>query len=113
MAVGRREDFGKPPATLGLPVASIDLSIPEPAPETAKADAASLAEGKQLLEKVQRAVGGAEKLAAVKDLVEVTDFQLDAAAGGLKVAQTNRWIAPENFRQESQLPTGKIAAFLA
>jgi zinc protease len=47
VAVGNPQEFGKPLATLGLPVASIDLTIPEPggAPKPASADPASMARG--------------------------------------------------------------------
>src|SRR5712692_3236082 len=73
VTVGNPQEFGKPLATLGLPVASIDLTIPEPVDakkpdEASKADAASLARGKKLLERIQQAVGGADKLAAVQDV---------------------------------------------
>ena len=47
---------------------AIDLTIPEPKQEAAKADPASLQKGKELLQRVQQALGGADKLAAVKDL---------------------------------------------
>ena len=94
-----------------MPVTSIDLTIPEAKPEAAKSDAASLQKGAELLRKVQHAVGGAEKLAAVKDVVEQTDFQVDPAAGGMRVQQTNRWMAPLHFRQESRFPAGTVAAY--
>src|SRR5579864_3653690 len=85
VTVGNPQEFGKPLATLGLPVASIDLTIPEPGgaakPEAvangeaakvdpASTDPASLARGKQLLARLQQAVGGAEQLAAVQDVTE-------------------------------------------
>lgn len=111
VAVGNPEEFGQPLATLGLPVTSIDLTIPEPKAETAKADAGSLERGKKLLERVQEAVGGADKLAAVEDFVETVELQVAAMAGGMKVKQTNMWVAPGHFRQESQLPFGKIVVY--
>ena len=37
--------------------------------------------------------------------------QIDASGGGMKVTQTNRWIAPTFFRQDSLLPSGNIAAY--
>jgi len=99
-----------------VPVASIDLTIPEPKTEAAKAgegktDAASLERGKKLLERVQQAAGGADKLAAVQDFAETVDLQVSAMAGGMKVKQTNLWVAPDHFRQESQLPFGKIVVY--
>ncbi|MGH9720714.1 MAG: M16 family metallopeptidase, partial [Bryobacteraceae bacterium] len=111
VAVGNPKDFGKPLSTLGRPVSDIDLSIPEPKKEVAKADAASLARGKQLLAKVQDAVGGAAKLAAIKDTMQVAEVQLDASMGGTKIKQVNRWAQPGIFRQEVELPFGKVTSF--
>ncbi|HWB87541.1 MAG TPA: insulinase family protein [Bryobacteraceae bacterium] len=111
VAVGNPEQFGQKLETLGSPVKPIDLTIPEPKATTAKADPASMAKGKRLLARVQQAVGGADKLAAVKDYTESADFQLDAGAGGMHVKETDRWIAPTRFRQETELPTGKLIAY--
>jgi predicted Zn-dependent peptidase len=110
VAVGNPKAFDKPLDTLGK-VTPIDLTIPEPKQEAVKVDAESLAKGKQLLQKVQQAVGGGDKLAAVKDLVEVAEMQLDASVGGIKMKQTNRWLAPGLFRQEAEGPFGKLASF--
>lgn len=111
VTVGNPKQFGQPLATLGLPVASIDLTIPEPKKAAAKADAAGLERGKQLLARVQAAIGGADKIAAVQDFSESVDLQVSAMAGGMKVKQMNFWVAPDHFRQESQLPFGKIVVY--
>jgi zinc protease len=121
VAVGNPQEYGKPLATLGLPVASIDLTIPEPggAPkqdagskaEAAKADPASIGRGKKLLARVQQAVGGADQLAAVQDVTETVDLSMAAMPAGMKVKQTNIWVAPDHFRQESQLPFGKVVVY--
>ena len=111
VSVGNPKEFGEPLATLGLPVTSIDLTIPEPKPEAAKADTASLERGKQLLARAQQAVGGADKLAAVHDATQTVDLQIVQMGGGMKVQQTNLWVSPNFFRQESQLPFGKIVVY--
>ncbi len=120
VAVGNPQEFGKPLATLGLPVASIDLTIPEPggAPkadagpkETGKADEASLERGKKLLGRMQETVGGADKLAAVQDVTQTVDLSMTTMPAGMKVKQTNIWAAPDHFRQESQLPFGKVVVY--
>jgi len=103
--------FGQPLAALGAPVYKIDLTIPEARLEAAETSEASLAQGKQLLLRAQQAAGGAERLAAVKDFTEVADFQIEASGGGMKVTQTNRWIAPTFFRQDSLLPSGNVSAY--
>jgi zinc protease len=121
VAVGNPQEFGKPLATLGLPVTSIDLTIPEPggAPKTdagskansASADPASIDRGKKLLARVQQAVGGAEQLAAVQDVTETVALSMAQMPTGVKVQQTNIWLAPDHFRQESQLPFGKVIVY--
>ncbi|HWB95770.1 MAG TPA: insulinase family protein, partial [Bryobacteraceae bacterium] len=112
VAVGKPDEFGKPLTALGLPVKTLDLTIPEPkTAAAAPADSQSLGRGKELLARVQRSVGGAEKLAAVKDVREEVDFQIAPAAGGMKIKQVNQWLSSGEFRQDSEMPMGKISAY--
>ena len=115
VAVGNPQEFGTPLATLGLPVTSIDLTIPEPAgapkAEAPKADAASVDRGRKLLATVQQAVGGAAKLAAIQDVTETLELSMTAMPAGMKMKQTNLWAAPDTFRQESQLPFGRMVVY--
>ncbi len=110
VVVGNPKEFGKALTTLGK-VTPIDLTIPEPRQASTVADAASLARGSQLLKRAQQAAGGVEKLAAVKDTVQSVDMAMTAEAGGLKMKQRNRWLAPSYFRQEQDLPFGKVVAY--
>ncbi|MFN7938236.1 MAG: pitrilysin family protein [Bryobacteraceae bacterium] len=111
VVVGKSADFGTPLSSLNMPVTKIDLTIPEPKTATAKADAASLQKGKQLLQKLQAAVGGADKLTAVKDYTHVAQVKVLAMqGGGLQVTQTTKIIAPM-IRFEQQLPFGKIVIY--
>ncbi|MCC6860542.1 MAG: insulinase family protein [Bryobacterales bacterium] len=109
VAVGNPKDFGQPLSSLGLPVNKLDLTIPEPRQESAQADTASLERGRQLLQRVQQALGGAERLAGIRDLTTVSELTM--ARGGMKARNTNRWVAPEHLRQDSQLPFGKMAVY--
>jgi zinc protease len=108
--VGNPKDLGKPLTTLGK-VNELDLTIPEPKQEVAKSDAASLTRGKQLLQKAQLAMGGAEKLAAVKDATHTLELALEPAAGGFKVKQVSMYLAPGQLRQEQELPFGKVIVY--
>src|SRR6185503_7963585 len=91
---------------------SIDLTIPEPKAEpAAKADQPALERGKQLLARVQQALGGAEKLGDIRDVTETVNLHMAAMPGGMKVKQVNSWVAPNHFRQENQLPFGKIIVY--
>jgi predicted Zn-dependent peptidase len=109
--VGDPAMFGQPLEALGGLVNKLDLTIPQPKPEVIKGGEASLARGRQILLRAQQAAGGADKLAAVKDYTEVEELVLAPENGGIKVVQTDRWIAPTTFRQDSVLPAGKISAY--
>ncbi len=111
VAVGKPADFGKPLTELGMAVVPVDLTIPQPKQPTAKTDAASLEGGRKLLQKVQAAMGGAEKLASVKDLTAVTTLEIQASGGGMKARKTERWVSPASLRQDQDLPFGKVTAY--
>jgi zinc protease len=97
-------------ATLGE-VKKLDIAIPAPEQEAAKADAASLAKGKATMTKIADAVGGTAKLAGVKDYVQTLESELAMGGNKIKVKQTNMWLKPAGFRQESDFPFGKVIAF--
>lgn len=112
VAVGNPKAFGTPLSALDMKVASIDLTIPEPKPEAAKLDSESLAKGKALLLEVQKALGGADKLAAVKDIQYASNVEVQTPGGPngpvtMKVKQTNSFLLPNTMRQEIELPFGK------
>lgn len=112
VAVGNPKDFGQPLTSLNLPVKPIDLTIPEPkAKPAAAASAGSMAQGKQLLEMAQKAVGGRDKLAAIKDWTRVADAALTTGGGQMKAKQTTQFIEPSTFRQDQVLPFGKVSVY--
>ncbi|MGD0871192.1 MAG: pitrilysin family protein [Bryobacteraceae bacterium] len=112
VVVGNPITFDEPLDRLGAPVTPIDLTMVVPKPAAALADEANRQRGKDLLERAQAAAGGAEKLAAVKDYTLEASFQFDAGAGGIEVTETDRWMAPSHFRQDSVMPSGKISAYI-
>ena len=85
VAVGNPQEFGKPLATLGLPVTSIDLTILTPAalrkrmpvrkPKPLK-PSRQRQRGEKPLARIQQAVGGAEQLAAVQDVTETVALSM-------------------------------------
>ncbi len=112
VAVGNSQKFGTPLTALNLKVEPIDLTIPEPKKEAAQSDAASLAKGKDLLQRVQQSLGGAGKLAAIKDLQYQADVEIQSPAGqAMKVKQVNSYLFPATMRQEIELPFGKQSVF--
>jgi zinc protease len=111
VAVGNPAEFGAPLTALNNPVTEIDITIPEPKQEVAVTDDASLAKGKQILGKVQQAVGGADALAAVTDYSQVAKVIMQTPQGAMNVDQTNRIILPSTFRQEMVAPFGQMTSY--
>ncbi len=67
--------------------------------------------GRHLLERAQQAMGGAEKLAVVKDVMHQMEITLAPAAGGFKLKQISYFVAPNFIRQEQDMPFGKVITF--
>jgi zinc protease len=111
VAVGNPAGFGTPLSALSMKVEPIDLTIPEPKKETTKVDPASLEKGKALLQRVQQALGGADKLAAVKDLQYQANVEVQTPGALMKVKQTNTFLAPSSLRQDIELPFGKQSVY--
>ena len=110
VVVGNPKDFGKSLSALGT-VKELDIELPQPKRETTKADPASIKRGREMLAKVQQAMGGADKLAAIKDSTVVSEVAIAAPqAGGMKIKQTAQYVAPNVMRQTQELPFGKIVA---
>jgi zinc protease len=111
VAAGNPKDFGTPLTALGLAVQNIDLTIPEPKQEATKVDPASLQKGKELLQRVQQALGGAGKLAAVRDVVYHGEAGIETPGATMKVKQTNSYLAPSSMRQDIELPFAKQSVY--
>jgi zinc protease len=111
VAVGNPKDMPKPLSTLGT-VNEIDLTIPQPKQEVSAADDASLARGKTMLQRAQQAMGGADKLAGIKDMTMQLEMTLGAAQGGFKMQQQIKYLAPDHYRQDQVLPFATVTAYI-
>jgi len=78
------------------------------APDLGKGDVDGVVRGKRLLERAQQAMGGAERLAAVKDATHKMEIALEPAAGGYKMRQVSTFVAPDQIRQEQETPFGTM-----
>ncbi len=112
VAVGKTDEFEKSLATLGLPVSSIDLTIPAAKPETApKSGAGDPARGTQGFCSARSRPAAAKLSPPVKDMLEIAELHLDASFGGITIKRTDRWVAPSHFREDSQMPFGTISTY--
>ncbi len=109
--VGDPADFIPPVESLNQPVQKIDLTIPEVKITPVKPDTASLAKGRDLLTRLQEAVGGLGKLAAVKDSILVATYLVEQAGHVTTIKHTERWLAPMHYREENELGGGTITSY--
>lgn len=114
VAVGNPEQFGTPLTQMGFKVEPIDLTIPSPkkAPSGPVSEAGRQ-RGVELLHKMAQAMGGAEKLAAIKDVRVQADVSISAGPGAMKAKQRNSYVEPGAMRQDIELPFGKQSVFFA
>ena len=110
VVAGNPAEFVPAVESLGQ-VHEIDLAIPEPAGKPAASDPDSIEQGKAILAKMQQALGGAGKLAAVRDYAAVREVHFAAQAGGADTVETEKWMAPGNMREESQSSSGTNALY--
>lgn len=111
VAVGNPKDFGTPLDALGLKVEPIDLTIPEPKKPIKAVTTVSAKRGKAVLERMQESLGGADKLAGVKDLQYHAQVAIETPGAVMKVKQTNSYLAPSSLRQDIELPFGKQSVY--
>ena len=113
VAVGNPAKFGEPLTALNLPVKPLDVSIPPPHEETAQADAQSVAQGKELLDKAFAFMGGEQKLAALQDITETANAKMETPQGELSLQITSNGILPGTFREEQQRGPAKITIYVS
>jgi zinc protease len=111
VVAGDPRDYGTSLATLGLPVTSLDLTIPSSEPLLSEATPESLQRGREALQLAQAAAGGAEKLEGILDVTETALVSVDPAFGGPSVKRTKRWVSPAYLRQDNELPAGRVSTF--
>lgn len=102
--IGNSDNFKTPLSDLKMPTETLTLKVKEPKQAASAADAGSLAKGKQILGRMQQAVGGSAKLAEVKDLTSTSTAKL----GNLEAKQNTVVLFPNQIRQEQTLPFGKL-----
>lgn len=109
LVVGNTADFDKPLSTLGA-VTNIDIAIPPPpAPAGEKAPTASNPEGKALALKVAQALGGLDKIKAVKSVHTVfAESEPNGAALPIDVTI----VYPDKMHVSIPITTGTITVIV-
>jgi hypothetical protein len=107
VVAGNATLLNRPVSEVREPVKQIDLSIPAAQPLQASTDPAAIEQGKAWFARLQSALGGIDKILAIKDLEVVSK-----GTQGLQPIQiTDRWIGPGTIRQDQETPAGVISVF--
>jgi zinc protease len=104
LVVGKQEDFDQPLSSLGT-VKPIDIAIPVPKTDPGTtATPESLAQGKAILEKAVQAMGGVEKIKAVKTVLSKGDL----VTQGMTMAVEGIIAYPDRIKFILNTPGGQV-----
>ena len=106
LVVGKAQDFDRPLAGFG-PVVTLDITIPEAA-AAAKTAAGSTPEGRALLARVAEAMGGLERLKAVKAVQQKAGMKMKTPQGEMSIEAESLLVLPDRQRQQLRTPMGEM-----
>jgi predicted Zn-dependent peptidase len=112
LVVGPTEGLDKPLTTYGE-VTQVDISIPEPAAETAEVTEEGRARAAELLARAVAAMGGPEVVDAVAALRSRGAASQQTPAGAMDLQVASTLVFPDRLRQELTLPMGSITMVLS
>jgi predicted Zn-dependent peptidase len=107
LVVGPSEGHDRPLSDYG-PVTEIDVTIPELEVKQVAATGESLERGAALIERAVEAVGGAERLAAVRSFRRAGQAVATTPQGEMQIQLDELNVYPDRQRQEMQLPFGTM-----
>ena len=112
LAIGRKEQFDRPLDTFGK-VATLDITIPEPKPKEAVAEATpeAIAKGRALLAKAAGHVGAAA-LAGVKDITSEGTATVSTPMGQMDLKAKVTFVLPDRSANEMTTPMGAMVQVL-
>ncbi len=108
--VGNPRDSVIPLEDLRMKVEPFTLVAAPPKPGAVKPDEQSAARARELLAKTQQALGGADLLAAVRDYSHTSEMAVTQGPT-LRVKVRERFAAPSHYRQEQDLPQGRLSLY--
>jgi zinc protease len=113
LVVGKAADFERPLASFGE-VTNLDISIPQTAPGAAsKKAAASNPEGMALIAKVVQALGGAEKVQAVKSIRQKATLLIKTPGGEIPIEAEGTTLFPDTTYMKLVTPMGDRVTVLS
>ena len=112
LVVGNPDDFDEPLSVFGE-VNVIDITIPVPVSETiAEADPASLEKGKALMTKSLDAMGGVEKIQAVRNSTVKMTVSAKTPMGDMTMEGEGKFLYPDKINFKMTMPMGEVSLVL-
>ncbi|MGH9398968.1 MAG: M16 family metallopeptidase [Thermoanaerobaculia bacterium] len=114
LVVGKAADFDRPLASFGK-VTPIDIAIPAGGAGTKAAAPASAGDteaGRSLFAKVVEGLGGAQKVAAARDVQVKGQTTVKTPQGEMALGFTSLTVFPDKVHQEIRAPFGQITTVL-
>lgn len=108
LVVGKAADFDRPLSTFGT-VTALNIAIPEMKGAKREVATASNAEGKALLAKVIAALGGEEKVQAVKSYRQKASLVVKTPQGDLPIQAEEVVVLPDRSWQKLATPMGEMS----
>ena len=112
LVVGKAQDFERPLSSYG-PVATVDITIPEPPGATPAAAGGSDAAGKQLLARVAEGLGGLDKVQGVTSLRRKANVLAQTPQGEMSLQVESLLVFPDRLIQKTQTPMGGVTMVLS
>jgi zinc protease len=110
LVVGKASDFDRPLSSFGK-VATLDVTIPGPGGQkkaAAPVSAGAREAGRALFAKVVEGLGGAQKVAAAKDVRVKGKATVKTPQGEMALTITQVTVFPDKMQQEIQAPFGEV-----
>lgn len=111
LAVGRPQDFDQPLSVLGE-VNEIDITIPTPEQATPEATAASLSQGRELLDKAIEVLGGQEAFKAIRTMKWNGSMTAFTPQGEMEMMVSTVIMMPDKIRADIQTPMGAMSQIM-
>ena len=107
LVVGKAADFDRPLASFGA-VTPIDITVPEMPGAKASAPAASNPEGRALIAKIAQAMGGAERIRAIKAIRQKATLTMQTPQGEMPISTDQVMVFPDRAWQKMTSPMGEM-----
>ncbi len=111
IVVGNPANFDEPLSVLG-PVNEIDITIPTAKPQVPTATAESVGQARALLQKMANALGGSERIRAIKSMMAAVKITQTTPMGEMTMDAQKYTVYPDKICRIMKTPMGEVKIIL-